>query len=169
MAGALRTGSLLAGTSAALAILSGPGCGLTNRCTVESRSLQYEAGTADGMGFLQLSQTRGAESGAWVLWHVRVTSSAGTVRTVTLREGPPDAPGRLLYDFPLLNSVPPSGVVTQVFVRTAYAGEVPFAEVWELVQSHPVSFEVAFDGDVRPLRLGPLVRTGASDWQEICS
>lgn len=68
-----------------------------------------------------------------------------------------------------MNSVPESGVITQVFVRTAYAGEVPFAEIWELVERQPVSFEVVFDGDVRPLVVGPLIRTGSSDWQEACS
>jgi hypothetical protein len=69
----------------------------------------------------------------------------------------------------VVNSVPESGVITQVFVRTAYAGEVPFAELWDLVQREAVSFEVVFEGDVRTLRVGPLLRTGFSDWQEVCT
>lgn len=59
--------------------------------------------------------------------------------------------------------------MTQVFVRTAYAGEVPFAELWDLVQRDAVSFHAELDGDGRPQRVGPLVRTGSSDWQEACS
>jgi hypothetical protein len=149
---------------AALAVIAGAGCDL-ERCTVESRSLQYEASG----GFLELTETRGAENARWILWHVRVAPVPGTPRAAVLREGPPEAPGRRLYEFPLVNSVPESGVVTQVFVRTPYAGEVPFDELWELVQNEPVSFEVLFDGDVPPRRIGPLLRTGSSDWQETCS
>jgi hypothetical protein len=172
-----RLRSVLAGAvTAGLALIPAPGCGLARdleRCEVQSRSLQYAAETKSdslvGTGFLELSETRGAESGAWVLWHLRVAPFTGRVRVVSLRQGPPEAPGRALYEFPLLNSASESGVVTQVFVRTAYRGEVPLAELWELIQRHPVSFEVVFDGDVRSLRVGPLLRTGFSDWQEACS
>jgi hypothetical protein len=169
--------SLLPGyVTAALAIILAAGCGLARdleRCEVESRSLQYAAETRSdslvGTGFLELSETRGSERGAWMLWHLRVAPFGGRARVVSLRQGPPEAPGRVLYEFPLLNSVSESGVLTQVFVRTAYAGEVPFAELWDLIQHQPVSFEVVFDGDVQPLRVGPLVRTDFSDWQEVCS
>src|SRR5688572_28037512 len=128
MAGPLRSRSLLAGVlSAGLAALSYARCKLATRCTVESRSLQYEAKTRAesrvGTGFLELSETRGAENAAWVIWHVRVEPLAALARTVVLREGPTGGPGRVLYEFPLLNSVPASGVVTQVFVRTTYAGQ----------------------------------------------
>ena len=158
--------------AAALAVIAAAGCD-PGRCGVESRSREYAAETRRdslvGNGFLELSETRGAENDAWVLWHLRVAPFAGRARTVRLRQGPPEAPGRLLYEFALVNSVPESGVITQVFVRTAYAGEVPFAELRELVERQPVSFEVVFDGDVRPLVVGPLIRTGSSDWQEACS
>jgi hypothetical protein len=151
--------------SAALALLAGTGCDFGERCTVESRTLEYEA----GRGYLELVETRGAENATFILWHVRVDASVGTATRAVLREGTPDAPGRVLYDFPLVNPVPASGVVTQVFVRTAYAGEIPFAELWELLGRQPVSFEVGFDGDVPPVRDGPLERSGFSDWQETCS
>jgi hypothetical protein len=173
-----RLGCFLAGSvTVALPLIPAAGCGLARdleRCQVQSRSLEYAAETKSdsllGTGFLELSETRGAESGAWVVWHLRIAPSVGRARVVSLRQGPPEAPGRVLYEFPLLNSVSESGVITQVFVRTAYAGEVPSAELWELIQRHPVSFEVVFDGDVRPLRVGPLLRTGFSDWQEaFCS
>jgi hypothetical protein len=158
--------------AAALAVTAAPGCDV-DRCGVESRALEYAAETRSdsrvGNGFLELSETRGAENASSVIWHVRVAPFAGTVRSVSLRQGPPEAPGRLLYEFPLVNSVPASGVITQVFVRTAYAGRVPFAELWELVQRQPVSFEVLFEGNVRPLAVGPLIRTQSSDWQEACS
>jgi hypothetical protein len=133
-------------------------------------------GTLDGWlprcerpGFLELSETRGADNGAFVLWHLRAAPFTGRATVVSLRLGPPEAPGRLLYQFPLVNSVPDSGVLTQVFVRTAYAGEVPFAELWDLVQREPVSFHAVLDDGVRPLRVGPLLRTGSRDWQEVCS
>jgi hypothetical protein len=166
----------LAGAVAAAFELTAAGCDVgrdLGRCAVESRSLQYGAETRSdsrvGNGFLQLSETRGAENGAFSLWHLRVAPFVGRARIVSLRQGPPEAPGRLLYQFALVNSVPESGVITQVFVRTPYAGEVPFAELWELVQREPVSFEAVFDGDVRPLRVGPLLPAGSSDWQEVCS
>jgi hypothetical protein len=159
--------------AAALAIAA-PGCdGGLVRCEVESRALEYRAETRSdsltGNGFLELSETRGAENRAFVIWHLRASPFGGRARTVSLRQGPPEAPGRLLYQFPLLNSVPESGVLTQVFVRTPYAGEVPFAELWDLVQRDAVSFHAELDGDARPLRVGPLVRTGSSDWQDACS
>jgi hypothetical protein len=178
MAGTLRTPqwprSILARAVVAALAAALAGCGLgEGRCLVESRSLQYEAETRSdslvGRGFLELSETRGAENAAWVLWHVRVAPFVGRATTVSLREGPPEAPGRLLYRFPVVNSVPESGVITQVFVRTAYAGEVPFAEFWDLVQREAVSFELVFEGDVRTLRVGPLLRTGFSDWQDVCT
>ena len=160
--------------AAALALIAAAACDFgVGRCTVESRSVEYAAETRTGSlvvnGFLELAETRGAENGAWVLWHVRMAPFAGRARTVSLRQGPPEAPGRLLYEFAVVNSVPASGVITQVFVRTPYAGEVPFAELWELIQRQPVSFEVVFDGDSRPLVVGPLSRTGFSDWQDACS
>jgi hypothetical protein len=168
-----RTGRCLAGlASAALTLFAGAGCDPT-RCLVESRALQYEAQTTTdsrtGVGSLELVETRGEERGTFILWHVRVAPLPGTARTVVLREGPPGAPGRLLYTFPILNPVPASGVVTQVFVRTPYAGAVPFSELWDLVQSRSVSFEVVFEGEARPAGIGPLIRTDSSDWQETCS
>jgi hypothetical protein len=157
----------------ALAVVGGVGCDLGERCLVESRSLHYEAETSRegrvGRASLELTETRGAETASWVVWHVRVTPFVTGARRVVLREGPPDAPGRVLYDFVVVNAVPASGVVTQVFTRTPYAGEVPSAELWELVQRQPVSFEILFDGDARPFRVGPLLRTGSSDWQDACS
>jgi hypothetical protein len=151
------------------------GCdhGIGVRCAIESRALEYAAetrtGTLVGNGFLTLSETRGAENRTFVTWHLRAAPSAARARAVLLRQGPPGAPGRLLIQFPLLNAVSESGVITQVFVQTPYAGEIPFAELWELIQREPVSFEVVFDGDAAPLRVGPLLRTNSSDWQEICS
>lgn len=170
-----RPRSILArAAAAALAVAAPAGCGIgEGRCLVQGRSLQYEGETRSdslvGRGVLELSETRGAENSDWVQWHVRVEPLAGRVTAVALRQGPPQAPGRLLYRFPLVNSVPESGVITQVFVRTAYAGEVPFAELWDLVQREAVSFEVVFEGDVRTLRVGPLLRTGFSDWQDVCT
>lgn len=170
-----RLGIIIARIVAApLAVIAAAGCDFgVDRCGVESRSVEYAAETQSGSlvgnGFLELTQSRGAENGAWVLWHLRMAPFVGRARTVSLRQGAPEAPGRLLYEFALVNSVPASGVITQVFVRTAYAGEVPFAELWELVQRQPVSFEVVFDGDLPPLVVGPLIRTGSSDWQEACS
>ena len=158
--------------AAALVLIAAADCDV-GRCGVESRSLEYAAETRSGSlvgnGFLELSETRGAENAAWVVWHLRVAPFVGRARTASLRQGPPQAPGRVLYEFPLVNSVSESGVITQAFVRTAYAGKVPFAELWELVQRQPVSFEVVFDGDVRPLAVGPLLPTQSSDWQEACS
>jgi hypothetical protein len=180
VAGSLRTLAgrrrILAGAAAAALTAAGAGCELgpdLGGCAVESRSLEYGAETVTnslrGNGFLELSETRGAENGAFVVWHLRAAPFAGRARMVSLRQGPPEAPGRLLYRFPLLNSVPAAGVLTQVFVWTPYAGEVPYAELWELVQREPVSFHAELDGDVPPLRVGPLLRTGSSDWQEACS
>jgi hypothetical protein len=158
--------------AAAFAFMAATACDL-ERCEIESRTQEYGAETRTDSrvanGFLELSQSRGAENAAWVLWHVRVTPLTGRARTVSLRQGLPNAPGRLLYQFPLVNAVAESGVLTQVFVRTAYAGELPFAELWELVQREPVFFEVVFDGHVRPLLVGPLLPTNSSDWQETCS
>jgi hypothetical protein len=143
------------------------------RCEVQSRSLQYEAelgsGPVAGRGVLELAETRGAENAAFVLWHVRASPLAAPAVRVSLREGTPEAPGRVLYDFPLINAVADSGVVTQVFVRAPYAGQVSFAELWELVQRKPVSFEVVFAADALPVRIGPLGRTGSSDWHDVCS
>ena len=147
--------------------------GLGGRCLVESRALEYGAETRSGgrvgTGFLELSETRGADVGAFAIWHLRIAPPAGTARTVSLRQGPPDAQGRVLYRFPLVNPVAESGVLTQVFARTPYAGEIPFAELWDLVQREPVSFEAVLDGDAAAVRVGPLGRTRSSDWQEACS
>ena len=173
----VRPRSIAAGIAAAATLMTAAACGLVpraERCGNESRSLEHAAetrsGSRVGTGFLELTETRGAENRAWVVWHVRAEPSVvGRVRTVSLRQGSREAPGRVLYQFPLVNSVPASGVITQVFVRTAYAGEVPFAELWELIQRQPVFYEVAFEGDAQPLAVGPLVRTQSSDWQETCS
>jgi hypothetical protein len=151
------------------------GCdqGIGIRCAVESRSLEYSAETRNGAlvgnGFLTLSETRGAENRTFMTWHLRAAPSTARARSVALRQGPPGALGRLLIQFPLVNAVSDSGVITQVFVQTPFAGEVPFAELWELIQREPVSFDAVFEGDVAPLRVGPLLRTNSSDWQEICS
>jgi hypothetical protein len=75
----------------------------------------------------------------------------------------------VLYEFPLTNAVADTGVITQVFVRTPYAGQVPFAELWELLLRQPVSFEITFAGEAPAVRVGPLGRTGFSDWEEACS
>ena len=143
------------------------------RCETQARSLQYEATVASGpvtsRVAVELAEMRGRETGAFVLWHVRVSPLAAPATRVLLREGRPAAPGRVLYDFPLLNAVPPSGVVTQVFVRTPYAGQVPFAELWDVIQRQPVFFEVVLAGDAPPVALGPLERTGSSDWRDVCS
>jgi hypothetical protein len=177
MAASLRTPRwrrfIPAGAVAAALTVAAASCNLgVGGCTVESRAVEYGAettsGSLRGTGFLELSETRGAENDAFVLWHFRATPFVGRATTFSLRQGPPEAPGRLLYQFPLVNAVPDSGVVSQVFVRTPFAGEVPFAELWELLQREPVSFHAVLDGDV-PLRVGPLLRTGFSDWQEVCS
>ena len=143
------------------------------RCLVQSRSQVFEgqpaSGTVAGRGSLQLTETRGDENGAWVVWHVRASPLPAQATRVFLREGTPDAPGRVLYEFPLTNAVAESGVITQVFVRIPYAGQVPFEELWELVQRQPVSFEVVFGGGAPPLRIGPLNRTGSSDWHDVCT
>jgi hypothetical protein len=143
------------------------------QCLVQSRAQQYELQTASGPAAgrvaLELSQTRGDENDDFVLWHVRLDGATAPATRVLLREGLPQTPGRVLYEFPLTNAVPASGVVTQVFTRTRYAGQVPFAELWDLIQSQPVSFEVQFSGDSPPVRVGPLGRTGGSDWQDVCT
>lgn len=143
------------------------------RCLVQSRAQQYEAQTASGpvagRGFLELAESRGAENGAFVMWHVRASPLPAPATRVFLREGTPEAAGRVLYEFPLTNAVADSGVITQVFTRTPYAGTVPFAELWDLVQRQPVSFEVVFASDLPALRMGPVNRTGSSDWQDVCS
>ena len=153
-------------------LVAAAGCDLGSTlggCGVETRSLEYGAQTATRAGFLELSETRGDENGAFVIWHVRATPFPGSARTVSLREGPPDAPGRLLYRFPVANAVPESGVLTQVFTRTPYAGEVPFAELWDRIQREPVSFHAELESDATVVRIGPLLRTGSSDWQEACT
>lgn len=160
--------------AAALAVVvSGCDIGGGGRCTVESRAVQYEAetrrGALIGTAFLELSETRGAEDRDWVIWHLRAAPLAGRVTRVSLRQGTPGSPGRVLYEFPVVNPVPESGVITQVFVRTPYAGAVPFAELWELVQREPVTFEAVFDSNAEPLRVGPLVLTDSTDWQDACS
>ena len=154
--------------------LGAAGCGLGDgECLVESRTLELGAQTADGpltgSGFLELSETRGAENAAFVIWHLRAAPFTGTGTAVTLRRGTPEALGRELYRFPVVNAVPASGVITQVFVRTPYAGDVPFSDLWEIVQREPVTFFAELDGVVQTLRVGPLLRTGSSDWQEVCS
>jgi hypothetical protein len=165
-----RMGALAARTVCATVMLvAAAGCDVANRCTVEGRSREYRAETRVGLAALELSQTRGAEDRDWLLWHVRVTPWIGTPAAVVLREGAPAAPGPTLAELPVLNTVPDSGVVTQVFVRTAYAGEVPFAELWDLLQARPVTVEVLYGQGQPPVRLGPLVPAGSSDWQEACS
>jgi hypothetical protein len=143
------------------------------RCLVQSRAQQFEAqfvsGVVSGRGFLLLSETRGAESGAFVTWHVRMAPVSAAVARVLLREGTREAPGRVLYEFPLVNVVPDSGVITQVFTPTPYAGRVPFAELWDLIQRQAVLFEVVFAGGAPPLHIGPLDRTSAGDWQDVCT
>ena len=143
------------------------------RCLVESRAQQFEAqlasGGVSGRGSLVLSETRGAETGAFVIWHVRATPLPADVARVLLREGTREAPGRVLYEFPLVNAVAESGVITQAFTRTPYAGPLPFAELWDLVGRQPVVFEIAFAGGAPPLHIGPLGRTSAGDWQDVCT
>lgn len=143
------------------------------RCLVQSRAQQYEAtigsGPVAGRASFELAETRGAESGQFVMWHVRASPLPAAATRVLLRAGSPEAPGRLLYEFPLVNAVPDSGVITQVFSRTPYAGGVPFAELWDLVQREPVLFEVVLAGGTAPLRIGPLDRTLSTDWQDVCT
>ena len=143
------------------------------RCLVQSRGQQFEAqlasGVVSGRASLLLSQTRGAESGDFVIWHVRAAPLPAAVERVRLREGTREAPGRILYEFPVTNVVPESGVITQVFTRTPYAGLVPFTELWDLVQRQPVVYEVVFAGAAPPLHIGPLNRTSAGDWQDVCT
>ena len=141
-------------------------------CDFQSRDVQYEAQTGNGpvaRGFLELFETNGAGEVPSVLWHVRVTPLPAPATRVLLREGAHDSLGRVLYEFPLTNAVADTGVIAQAFVRTPYAGQVPFAELWELLQRQPVSFEVTFAGDASPVRIGPLGRTAFSDWEDACS
>ena len=141
-------------------------------CDFQSRSVQYEAQMGNGpvaRGFLELIETHGAEEVPSVLWFVRVAPLPAPATRVLLREGAPDSQGRVLYEFPLTNAVADTGIITQVFVRTPYAGQIPFAELWELLLRQPVSFEVTFAGDASPVRIGPLARTGFSDWEDGCS
>ena len=143
------------------------------RCLVQSRAQQLEAqfvsGVVSGRGSLLLSERRGAESGAFVIWHVRAAPIPAAVARVLLREGMREAPGRVLYEFPLANVVADSGVITQVFTPTPYAGLVPFNELWDLIQRQPVVFEIVFAGGALPLHIGPLDRTSAGDWQDVCT
>ena len=139
------------------------------RCLVESRAQQLELQTSSGRAAFSLSQTRGAEDGEFVMWHLRSSPLPAPATRVLLREGTPEAPGRVLYDFPLVNPVPDLGVITQVFTRAPYDGEVPFTELWDLVQRQPVSFEIVFAGGVAPLRIGPLSLTSSGDWQDVCT
>ena len=152
------------------AVLSA-GCD-TQPCDFQSRDVQYEAQMGNGplaRGFLELNETHGAGELPSVLWHVRVTPLPAPATRVFLREGAPDSSGRVLYEFPLTNAVADTGIITQVFVRTPYAGQVPFVELWEILQRQPVSFEVTFAGDASPVRIGPLGRTAFSDWEDGCS
>jgi hypothetical protein len=149
-----------------------PGCD-PYRCLVQTRGQQYEtettiAGAAVRGSFL-LTERRGAESGQFVIWHVRATPMPGQATRVLLREGTPQAPGRVLYEFPLTNAVPATGVITASLVPVPYAGQVPFAEIWDLLQRQPVSFEVVFTGAVAPLAIGPLGQTSVGDWQDACT
>ena len=154
-------------------IASGCDIGGGGRCTVQSRTVDYAAetrrGALVGTAFFQLSETRGAEDREWVMWHVRVAPPSNRAVHVSLREGTPESPGPILYEFPIANTVPDSGVLTQVFVRTPYAGAVPFSALWERAEREPVSFLVLIAGDAQALRIGPLVRAGFSDWQDACS
>ena len=141
-------------------------------CDFQIRAVQYEADMGNGpvaRGFLQLIETRGADEVPSVLWYVRVAPLPAPATRVLLREGTTGSSGRVLYEFPLTNAVAEAGVITQVSVRTPYAGQVPFAELWELLQRQPASFEVTFAGDPSPVRIGPLGRTGFNDWEEGCS
>lgn len=108
-----------------------------------------------------------------MIWHVRAAPLPAAVERVLLREGTPEAPGRVLYEFPLANVVPELGVITQASTPTPYAGLVPFTELWDLVQRQPVVFEVVFGGGAPPLhgsltkaqRGWTVTRTGSvSDW-----
>src|SRR5687767_5565632 len=149
-----QLGSIAVRTVAAALGMLASGCDLGNGigCAVQSRALQYEAetrrGALIGIGFLELSETRGGEERDFTVWHLRAVPLPGRAARVSLRQGTPDSPGRVLYEFPLLNAVPESGVITQVFVQTPYAGAVPFAELWELVQREPVIMEAVFEADV---------------------
>jgi hypothetical protein len=142
------------------------------RCLVQTRAQQFELDTASGPAAgrvsLLLSQSRGRDTGDFVMWHVRLSGPTAPATRVVLREGPPQAPGRVLYDFPLVNPVPNTGVVTQMLSPAPYAGQVPFAELWDLVQSQQISFEVQLSGGTE-LRIGPLPRTSAGDWQDACT
>ena len=143
------------------------------RCLVQSRFQRYDAqiggGPIAGRGVFELTETRGAENATLVLWHVRASPLPAAATRVFLREGTADTPGRLLYEFPLMNAVPESGVITQAFAGVPHAGPVPFAELWELVQRQPVSFEIVFGSGPPPLRIGPLNRAGSGDWQDVCT
>jgi hypothetical protein len=141
-------------------------------CDFQSREVQYEAQMGNGSiarGFIELIETNVAGEVPSVLWHVRVSPLPAPATRVVLREGAPDSSGRVLYEFPLTNAVADTGIVTQVSVRTPYAGQVPFAEFWDLLQRQPASFEVTFAGDASPVRVGPLGRIGFSDWQDACA
>jgi hypothetical protein len=157
--------------SALLGAVLSAGCD-SQLCDFQSRDVQYEAQMGNGLlarGSLELFETFGAGEVPSVLWHVRVTPLPAPATRVLLREGAPDALGRVLYEFPLTNAVADTGIITQVFVRTPYAGQLPFAALWELLQRQPVSFEVTFAGDAPPVRVGPLGRTAFSDWKQACS
>ena len=157
--------------SALVGSILSAGCD-TQPCDFDSREVQYEAEMGNGpvaRGFLELIETRGAGEAPSMLWHVRVAPLPAPATRVLLREGAPDSLGRVLYEFPLTNAVAEAGIITQVSVRTPYAGPVPFAEFWNVLQLQPVSFEVTFAGDASPVRVGPLGRIEFDDWEQGCS
>jgi hypothetical protein len=143
-------------------------------CTIQGRFMEFRAAGSAGSAvtevFLDLNETRGSEDAQYVIWSVRVSPLDGPVTAVRLRVGTAEAPGAVLYDFPLVNAVPDAGVITQVFVNQPYAGEVPFDELWDLIQGDPVFVEVIYQDSPAVPRIGPLELTNARDWQDIlCS
>ena len=107
------------------------------------------------------------ENGAWVVGTC-ACAFAGRARTVWLPAGTPEAPGRLLYEFAVVNSVPASGVITQVFVRTPTRARCPS----RALGADPATARI-LRGSVRrrftaARRRAAHPERGSSDWQRAC-
>jgi len=138
---------------------------------LEIAELQFRAadsaGTVTSEAFVELDETRGSEEGQYLLWAVREDPTSWPVTAVRLRAGTSDAPGVVLYDFPLLNAVPCAEVITQVFHLRPYDGATPFLALWDRLQSEPFYVEIVYEGSLAPKGIGPLHLTNEADWRDI--
>ena len=138
-------------------------------CGIHGRLMRFRpTGPAESAAIAERLGLSGLTAGAeYVVWEVRVDPFAAPVTTVRLRLGTADAPGSTLCAFPFPAAEDDECGHVRMFV-SAEGSDLPFEELWQLIQREPVHVEVMLEDAVEPLAIGPLTPLQRNGRSALC-